>query len=288
VPALSHVVVVVLENTGAEEALANSAFAAYAHSGALLRQSYGVAHDSLPNYLALTSGIAPTASTRADCPHFDCQVNAPNLAQQLDSAGVTWKAYFGGTDNPCLTPTPGQEDPFVSGYVTHHNPFVYYPSVGGSPDGGNDYCHAHLQTYDQLQKDAQNGRLPGFALVVPDSCLDGHDRPCDGGSPGGVETVMTWLEEMTDTLRRSSSWSDNSLLIVTFDEARKDESKGCCGSSGGGRVATVLISPLVRPGATSDKAYDEYSLLRTIEDGLGLPGHLGLAASRLAVTDVWR
>ncbi len=46
---------------------------------------------------------------------------------------------------------------------------------------------------------------------------------------------------------------------------------------GGGRIGTVLLSPLIRPGTVSTVAYNHYSLLRTIEDIFGLP-HLGDAA----------
>lgn len=56
---------------------------------------------------------------------------------------------------------------------------------------------------------------------------------------------------------------------------------------GGGDVGAVLISPYIRPGTTSDVAYNHYSWLRTVEDlyGVGATapgvdgrGHLGFAA----------
>jgi hypothetical protein len=46
---------------------------------------------------------------------------------------------------------------------------------------------------------------------------------------------------------------------------------------GGGRIGAVLLSPLIRPGTVSTVAYNQYSLLRSIEDIFGLP-HLGDAA----------
>jgi hypothetical protein len=42
-----------------------------------------------------------------------------------------------------------------------------------------------------------------------------------------------------------------------------------------------------RPEAMSDVKYDHYSLLRTIEDGLGLPC-LGAACSATPMTDLFR
>lgn len=46
---------------------------------------------------------------------------------------------------------------------------------------------------------------------------------------------------------------------------------------GGGRIGAVLLSPFVRPGTVTSVAYNHYSLLRSVEDLLGLP-HLGFAA----------
>lgn len=45
---------------------------------------------------------------------------------------------------------------------------------------------------------------------------------------------------------------------------------------GGGRIGAVLLSPYIQPGTVSTKAYNHYSLLRSLEDLFGL-GHLGYA-----------
>ncbi len=279
-PKLSHVAVIVFENTSWSAALADPGFAAFTKQGVLLTSYYGITHNSLPNYLAMTSGVTPTAKTQADCPNFDCTVSGPNLAGQLDTAKVTWKGYFGGADNPCVTPQPGSPDQFVQGYVTHHNPFAYYPAVGADPNGGSAACQSHLRPLSELGDDAGRGSLPGFSFIIPDSCDDGHDRPCQDGRPGGVSTATAWLTQAVQTIKASPGWDSHSLLVVTFDESESDDTSGFGGAQGGGRVATVLVSGLVAAGGEDATPYDHYSLLRTIEDGLGLSGHLGLAAQR--------
>jgi hypothetical protein len=45
---------------------------------------------------------------------------------------------------------------------------------------------------------------------------------------------------------------------------------------GGGRIGAVLLSPYIKPGTVSTKAYNHYALLRSLEDIFGL-GHLGYA-----------
>ena len=44
-------------------------------------------------------------------------------------------------------------------------------------------------------------------------------------------------------------------------------------------IATMVIAPSVKPGTVAAGAYNHYSMLRTIEDMLGLTGHLGAAAT---------
>ena len=60
-----------------------------------------------------------------------------------------------------------------------------------------------------------------------------------------------------------SSAFANSLLVITWDE-------GYTTLGGGGRVATIVISPRARAGYRSATAHNHYSLLRTVEDFWGL------------------
>ena len=251
VPRLSHIAIIVLENQGYRDIVANTNFLPLQNRGAVLRQYYGVAHDSLPNYIAMTSGAPPNAATKANCRRFNCPIGGTQIAHQLDAARLSWKAYFGGTANPCLTPTPGASDEFTRGYVTHHNPFAYYPAIGADPSGGTAYCKQHLRPLAELGDDAGAGHLPTFMFVVPDSCDDGHDNPCSDGRPGGLSLALKWAAGEVTTLTRAPGWDDHSLAVVAFDEARNDDASGCCGGQGGGWTAAVLISGLIRPGRRS-------------------------------------
>ena len=62
----------------------------------------------------------------------------------------------------------------------------------------------------------------------------------------------------------------HTVLFITWDE---DD------GSSGNQVATIVVSPSTRPGTRSTEAFTHYSLLRTTEQLLGIPGHLGLAAA---------
>ena len=69
----------------------------------------------------------------------------------------------------------------------------------------------------------------------------------------------------------SPAYQDGSTAVfVTYDSDDK---------SAKNHIATMVIAPSVKPGTVASGAYNHYSMLRTIEDMLGLPGHLGCAAT---------
>jgi hypothetical protein len=111
--------------------------------------------------------------------------------------------------------------------------------------------------------------VPDFVWITPNLCDDGHDA-CGGDA---VAHTDDWLYRNVPPILASPAFQRNGVLFLTWDEGTTNA--GCCGlASGGGRVATLVISPLSRPGYQSRVPYDHYSLLRTIEDGWGL-GELG-------------
>jgi acid phosphatase len=93
-----------------------------------------------------------------------------------------------------------------------------------------------------------------------------------------VSTGDRWLKGFLAPLLASPALKD-SAVFVTFDEGE--------GNVSGGRVPTLVLGPLVRPGARNSQVVTHYGVLRTIEDGLGLP-RLGASASARPITGIWR
>jgi hypothetical protein len=88
----------------------------------------------------------------------------------------------------------------------------------------------------------------------------------------------------------SPEYRHHGALIITFDESEGGDTRGCCGNSAGGRIATVVLSPAVTaPGSHTAVAYSHYSVLRTVEDLFGLPclGHACDPTTAPFGTDVW-
>jgi hypothetical protein len=254
----SHVITIVMENEEDVDILGNAA-APYANRliprYGLATQSFAIGHPSLPNYLALTSGS--TDGVSSDC--TGCQVGAPNIVDQLEAAGISWKAYLEGEPTPCFT---GAE---AGGYAKKHNPFIYYRDVAGS----RPRCKK-LVGFGQLEADLRRGRLPTYAWISPNLCDDGHDCGVAGGDRFLARAVPALLREL----------GPEGFLTITWDEGSSN--RECCGAvAHGGHIATILAGPKVRRGARESLPVDHYGVLGTIEEALGLP-LLGGAADPLS------
>ncbi|HZT64188.1 MAG TPA: alkaline phosphatase family protein [Acidimicrobiales bacterium] len=249
VPRLRHVVLVVMENLGYDAAV--PAFATLAARGARADDYYAVAHPSLPNYLALDTGS--TWGITSDC--TDCYVSGPDLAQQLSAAGISWGAFMEGLPSPCWLGSS------TGNYAGKHDPFRYVRQVRGSPS----LC-GRIRPLTELYADLSGppGSLPSFAWVTPDLCHDGHD--CDPAQ------AARWLEGFVGRVTSSPSWDKDAAVFVTWDEAEGGDDRG-----GGGHVLTFALSPSIPAGRRVSTPASHYSLLRTVEEALGLPllGHAG-------------
>jgi acid phosphatase len=253
IPAFKHIFVIVMENEDYTEVIGRDKapyITSLARQYGAAANFYGIRHPSLPNYLALTGG--DTFGITSDC--TGCFVGAPNLVDQLEAAGKSWKAYMEGMPHACFV---GDAAPL---YKQKHNPFIYYDNVRNDPAR----C-AKIVPFTQFAADAQSNTLPDFVWITPNMCNDMHDCPVSAGD--------TWLKQWVPAILQSPAWKDGGALFITFDEGTG--MAGCCGDAVGGRIATLVLSPLGRVGFTSQVAYTHYSLLRTIEAAWSLPllGH---------------
>lgn len=216
-----------------------------AASGTLLTSYYAIGHPSLPNYLALIGG--ETFGIHNDC--TSCHIQAISLVDQLESVGITWKAYYQDL------PAPGANVSHASAYTKKVDPFLYFDDIRTSP------ARSHkVVPLAQLNRDLAAGGLPRFAVVAPDLRQDMHSGPVAAGD--------RFLRHLYDRLAASPAWPDT-RLVVTFDEGTSRQ--GINGRPGGGRVATIVVGAGVPAGARDATPYDHYALLRSIEGLYGLP-----------------
>lgn len=261
---MQHIVVIVDENKPATSIIGDPD-APYlnqlAQSGAQATRYSAITHPSLPNYLALTSGTTGGITTDCNPPGGSCLVTGPNLAQELDRAGRSWRMYAESMPAPCTTANTRL-------YAVKHNPFLYFPSVTGNPA----YCAAHDVPYAQFGADLTTAAsLPAFSFISPNLCNDMHD--CS------VSTGDAWLRANVPRILASPAFTtQRSLLVVTFDE----------GDASDNTVACVFAGPAAREHAVSSAPYTHYSLLRTIERAWGLNPLTGEDAGATAMTPLLR
>lgn len=242
---ITRVVVVWMENEEASAITASSMPYLFGLSTQYGRatQMYGVAHPSLPNYLALWSG-----STQGVTDNKTHNFTAASLASQVTAAGKQWRVYAQGVPGNCFTRASsagGSDGPGAPGtYARKHEPAISFRSVSTSPSE----C-AKVQPLAAFNPTAFD-----VAFVAPNLCNDVHDCPLAQGD--------AFLKAFLPSVFSSPDWS-HTLLLVSFDEGTSD-------TNGGGNVFT-LVARQGLSAFTSSTTHTHYGVLRTIEEILGLP-----------------
>ena len=268
IPNFDHIVLIMLENQDYQTVMDGThmpLLAGLAQQNVLLSNYFAVAHPSLPNYIALMSG--GTQNITSDC--TTCFVNQPNLADEIEASGRTWKAYLEDMPSPCFIGDSGK-------YAQKHNPFIYFDSIRLNAAR----CDRSILPLTSLDSDLANKQLPNFSFIMPNLCNSGHD--CSAA------VADNWVNTMVTKLQASPALGINSLIIVAFDEGSDKDPSSCCGlpSPAGGHVAVMLISPTALPDMTDNSTYSHYSLLKTILTAWNLPD-LGASAQAQPILAPW-
>lgn len=263
VPQFSHVVIVMEENTSYSQVIGTGNMPyleGLAAKYGLATQYFGDVHPSIGNYMMLTTG---TLAATDDA--FTGTVSVDNLARQFAKDAKTWKVY--AEDLPSVGYLGGD----TGFYLKHHNPFSYFTDVIANPAEA-----ANMVPFTQFAGDLGANTLPNFAFVVPNSRNDAHD--CPGGAPTCSDAARlapadAWLQQNIAPLIASNSMQ-TTLLVIVFDESTFSDL-----AHGGGHVAAVMVSPLVKQGYQGAGTYQHQNLLRTIGEALRLSSIPGQGAT---------
>ena len=250
-PRPDHIVVVIEENHGYAQIMDKLNIKSYIHAlakrGMLFTQSYGVAHPSQPNYLALFSGVTHGITSNA-CPNtFD----SDNLATRLLDSGLSFASFAESL------PEVGDVICVSGAYQRKHNPVSNWQGTR-LPDEVNKRFTDFPQDFS---------KLPTISFVIPDQDNDMHD--------GSFEAADDWLKTR---IAPYADWAmeHNSLLILTWDEDNYQADN---------HILTILAGPMVKVGRSAQRI-DHYSVLRTLLDFYGLPA-LGVSRDAQSIRDVW-
>ena len=162
VPAISHMVIVLEENSSYTSVVHNTAawpnLNRLISQGGLATRYYADTHPSIGNYLMLTTGQVLTNNDDST------QVwNVDNIARRMIAQHVYFKIYAEGISRGYRGGNSGQ-------YLVRHNPFALLSDTAGSAAAAYQY----IWPFSQFAIDAANGQLPTYSFVVPDVLDDAH------------------------------------------------------------------------------------------------------------------
>jgi hypothetical protein len=211
---------------------------------------YAVKCPSLAAYILMTSG-----KTHGICDDKDAlayRLPGDNLFAQVAAKGLQWRGYAESMPGPCRATNTSN-----GVYLVRHAPAPYYLTEAarcplwdvplGSLTGG------------RLHDDVLAGKLPAYSFVTPNACNDMHGA-------GSCKTDLvrigdTWLSKWIPLLMSGPDYRAGRLLIViTWDEGNETDN----------HIPALVISPTTSKVAATT-AFTHCSLLRTIEELLGLP-----------------
>src|SRR5689334_14660191 len=156
-------------------------------------------HPSLPNYIIMTSGDTNGIGNDND-PLDNISIDGKdNLADQLEAAGIEWRAYMDAMGEPCKMTS-------ALPYSAHHNPFLYYKSLVSDKARCEDRVVDFEKNFD---KDLADDTFR-YMWITPDMCHDMHD--CD------AQTADAWLKKTIDKIMASPGYKNGGAIFVLFDE----------------------------------------------------------------------
>jgi Phosphoesterase family len=272
---LDHVFMVYLENKGVSE-IVGSPNAPYINSlinnYGYASNYYGLTHPSDPNYYPIVGGS--DFGFNYNCPARCFPADTPNLADRIEAARLNWAGYMEGG----------------GGYTTPNDrlPFLAFSDIYDDPDR----IAKHLFDISELEQDlADPVTAPNFVWLAADDATN-MEGPTDfplgilnwalgflnPAHQYNVKAGDEWLQGTLTTIMNSPTWQDptqKSAIFVTFDEDYNNITTGV-GNEGNHIVMIVIPSQGAVDGGmreghfVADDNNNHYSLLRTIEDSLGL------------------
>ncbi|HUJ93406.1 MAG TPA: alkaline phosphatase family protein [Candidatus Bathyarchaeia archaeon] len=206
-------------------------------------------------------------------------------------------------NNSLLAPLTSKN--VVQAYAVKHNPFAYFRSVQeGTWDNNSLENVVGFDGPRGLYADLATGNVPNFAFVAPNQCDDQHGRSqsptgeqadafCafDPGLPPGDLTVGTQaglnpalirqgdtaIERIVRAIHASPVWHQGrSAIVIVWDE---NDYSGLLNAPNGlfpsqnqnTVVLTVETNDSDNNGVQSNKYYNSFSLLKSLEAAFGLP-----------------
>ncbi len=221
------------------------------------------------------------------------------IADELVAEGLTWKTYqedlpptgpdtvdladgFFTNNTNLTTALPGETTSLIGLYAVKHNPFAYFANIQSGTEPHNSYANmAAFTGANGLYSDLLTGFVPTYSYIVPNQCNDQHGRgnagpdceydPNDNGTQTGLNPALMYhgdaaLQQIVESIHRSPVWNEGrNALIIVWDE--NDYSVAPTTN----KVLLTVDTNYGRHDVKSSRFYTHFSLLKSVEAGLGLP-----------------
>jgi hypothetical protein len=223
------------------------------------------------------------------------------IADQLAADGRSYKSYqeslpITGSDlitysdgfftnltdfskiTPVLNP-PLSQGGVVKLYAAKHNPFVYFQSTQEGTNSRNTL--KNTVGFEALYADLGSGKVPTLSFIAPNQCNDQHGRgnagpscnfdPKSDGTQAGLNPALIrqgdiTVQRLVTAIHKSPAWREGrNAIVLLWDE--NDYSL----APNTNQVLTVVDTNYGAHGVQSSRFYTHFSLLKSIESGLGLP-----------------
>ncbi len=191
------------------------------------------------------------------------------IADQLEQSGKTWRSYQEslpvrggyGIDN-----ADGRKTNIGALlYVAKHDPFEYFKSTQGSRYILGYASDLRNKSIDgDLAKDLATGAVANFNFIVPNQCHDMHGTSPCSDAHALIRDGDREVETLVAAITHSAVWKKGrNAIIVMWDE--NDYSV-----TGNNQVPVIVATNYQTRNIRSLKAYNHFSLLKTLEQGFGL------------------
>jgi hypothetical protein len=194
---------------------------------------------------------------------------------------------------------PLKSSDVVQLYAVKHNPFAYFRNVQEGYNENNS-LHNDVVGFDGthgLYEDLATGNVPTLSFIAPNQCNDQHGRGnadafCAfdyglndkgytygtqvGLNPGLMQQGDTTIQRLVTAIHASPTWrSGHSAIVIVWDENDYSGSTtkltGLFPPQNQNRVVLTVQTNFHHHGLQSAAYYNSFSLLKSLEAGLGLP-----------------
>jgi acid phosphatase len=136
-----------------------------------------------------------------------------------------------------------------------------------------------------MATDFAQGNTVNYAYITPDAVEDAHS--------GSLQAADQWLQTNVPSIlaRPEFSAGGDGILFIVWDEGTLSTDNRCSDTvvtGCGGRTATLVIGPLVKPGYQSIVTYHNENVLKTVCAAMGLSPCPGAAQTAAPMGDFFK